>query len=126
MSERSLRYTNQVSAVKKIDCTRKSGGIMSSKSKQTGKLNRRSEILRAAENLMQSRGLSGVTTRQISHEVGCSEGALYVHFKGRLELLLAMLEESLPDMLGPLRTLEESVGRSSPQENLVAALGGIF
>jgi AcrR family transcriptional regulator len=99
---------------------------MSSKSKQTGKLNRRSEILRAAENLMQSRGLSGVTTRQISHEVGCSEGALYVHFKGRLELLLAMLEESLPDMLGPLRTLEESVGRSSPQENLVAALGGIF
>jgi AcrR family transcriptional regulator len=99
---------------------------MSGKSKQIGKLNRRSEILRAAQKLMQSHGLSGVTTRQISHEVGCSEGALYVHFKGRLELLLAMLEESLPDMLGPLKELTESVGHSSPQENLVAALGGIF
>jgi AcrR family transcriptional regulator len=99
---------------------------MSGKSKQIGKLNRRFEILRAAEKLMQSHGLSGVTTRQISHAVGCSEGALYVHFKGRLELLLAMLEESLPNMLGPLKELTESVGHSSPQENLVAALGGIF
>jgi AcrR family transcriptional regulator len=99
---------------------------MSGKSKHIAKVNRRSEILRAAEKLMQSRGLSGVTTRQISHQVGCSEGALYVHFKGRLELLLAMLEESLPDMLGPLKKLRESVGHSSPHENLVAALSGIF
>ena len=99
---------------------------MSKNPKRTGKINRRSEILRAAEKLMRVRGLSGVTTRQISREVGCSEGALYVHFAGRLELLLAMLEESLPDMLGPLQTLRESVGRGSAQQNLVAALGGIF
>src|SRR5215469_10833458 len=106
--------------------TRKSGRIMQGKSKQIRKPNRRSEILRAAETLMKSQGLSGVTTRQISHEVGCSEGALYVHFKGRLELLLAMLEEGLPDMLGPLKELRESVGRRSPRENLIAVLGGIF
>ena len=99
---------------------------MSKNPKRTGKINRRSEILRAAEKLMRVRGLSGVTTRQISREVGCSEGALYVHFAGRLELLLAMLEESLPDMLVPLQTLRESVGRGSAQQNLVAALGGIF
>ena len=94
--------------------------------KQRVRHNRRSEILRAAEKLMRSRGLSGVTTRQISREVGCSEGALYVHFEGRIELLLAMLEESLPDMLGPLKRLRESVGQNSSKENLVAALGGIF
>jgi len=82
--------------------------------------------LKAAEKLMRSRGLSGVTTRQISKEVGCSEGALYVHFKGRLELLLAMLEESLPGMLKPLKELRESSGSGSPQKNLVRALGGIF
>jgi len=99
---------------------------MSSIAKRTGRLNRRADILRAAEKLMRSRGLSGVTTRQISREVGCSEGALYVHFKGRLELLLAMLEENLPDMLGPLQTLRESIGRGSAQQNLVRALGGIF
>ena len=99
---------------------------MAASTKRSGRVNRRSEILRAAEVLMHSRGLSGVTTRRISQEVGCSEGALYVHFQGRLELLLAMLEESLPDMLRPLQTLRESVGRGSPHVNLVAALLGIF
>ena len=99
---------------------------MSSISKRTGKLNRRTDILRAAEKLMRSRGLSGVTTRQISQEVGCSEGALYVHFNGRLKLLLAMLEENLPDMLEPLQTLKESIGRGSAQQNLVQALSGIY
>src|ERR1700688_1655488 len=94
--------------------------------KNSGKVNRRSQILQAAEKLMHARGLTGVTTRQISQEVGCSEGALYFHFKGRLELLLAMLEESLPDMLGPLQTLRESVGKGSPHGNLAAALRGIF
>lgn len=90
------------------------------------KTNRRSEILRAAAKLMVTQGLTGVTTRQISEKVGCSEGALYVHFKGRLELLLAMLEESLPDMLEPFRTLQESVGRNSPHANLEMAITGIY
>jgi AcrR family transcriptional regulator len=75
---------------------------------------------------MRSRGLSGVTTRLIAQEVGCSEGALYVHFNGRLELLLAMLEENLPDLLEPLQELRESVGRNSPHQNLLHVLGGIF
>jgi AcrR family transcriptional regulator len=91
-----------------------------------GKVNRRSQILQAAEKLMHSRGLTGVTTRQISREVGCSEAALYFHFKGRLELLLAMLDESLPDMLEPLKALRKSVGQGSPHTNLATALQGIF
>src|SRR5262249_19202339 len=99
---------------------------MAKNPRRSGKINRRSEILKAAEKLMRSRGLSGVTTRQIAKEVGCSEGALYVHFRGRLELLLAMLEENLPSMLKPLKELRESVGSGSPQENLVQAAGGIF
>lgn len=88
--------------------------------------NRRSEILRAAEKLMSTKGLNGVTTRQISREVGCSEGALYVHFRGRLELLLAMLEESLPDARQSLQALERSGGKGSPQANLVVAITGIY
>jgi AcrR family transcriptional regulator len=90
------------------------------------KSNRRQDILKAAEKLMLTKGLSGVTTRLIAEEVGCSEGALYVYFKGRVELLLAMLEECLPDMLGHLETLEQAVGRRTPQANLELALGGIF
>ena len=99
---------------------------MSNQPKKTGKISRRPDILRAAEKLMRSHGLSGVTTRRISQEVGCSEGALYVHFKGRLELLLAMLEEGLPRMLQPLQALKDSVGRGSAQHNLERALDGIF
>jgi len=77
-------------------------------------------------NMGQYRGLSGVTTREISREVGCSDAALYVHFRGRLELLLAMLDDTLPEMLGPLRALEEQVGQGSPQANLESALRGVF
>jgi AcrR family transcriptional regulator len=99
---------------------------MAASKKGSGRVNRRSEILQAAEMLMHSRGLSGVTTREISRAVGRSEGALYFHFKGRLELLLAMLEGSLVNMLGPLQALRESVGRNSIQTNLAAALLGIF
>ena len=88
--------------------------------------NRRAEILSATGKLFRSRGLSGVTTRQIAEAVGCSEGALYVHFKGRLDLLLAVLEESLPDMLQPLQALQDAAGRETPRQNLEAALRGVF
>ena len=43
--------------------------------KSLKKINRRSEILQAARKLMVEKGLTGVTTREISKEVGCSEGA---------------------------------------------------
>lgn len=99
---------------------------MTQKAKRVSKVNRRNQILQATDRLIRSRGLTGVTTRQISREVGCSEGALYFHFKGRLELMLAMLEESLPNMLKPLKRLQNSTGRGSPTTNLATALRGIF
>src|SRR6266567_5094449 len=94
--------------------------------KQSGKVNRRGEILAATRKLMRSRGVSGVTTRQISEAVGCSEGALYVHFRGRTELLMAVLEESLPEMLEAVHALKEAVGQETPQQNLERALRGML
>jgi AcrR family transcriptional regulator len=91
-----------------------------------GRQSRRPQIIAAAEKLLRTRGLTSVTTKQIAAEVGCSEAALYVHFTGRSQLLLAVLEERLPDMLGPLMELEESVGKRTPQQNLVRALRAIF
>jgi AcrR family transcriptional regulator len=90
------------------------------------KTSRRDQILSATEKLMRARGLSGVTTRQIAEAAGCSEGAIYVHFKGRVELFIAVLEESLPDMLEPLRALRMAIGRDTPQQNLESAVRGIF
>ncbi len=94
--------------------------------RKTGRVNRRDQILSATEKILRSRGLSGATTRQIAEAAGCSEAALYVHFKGREELLLAVLEESLPDMLQPLHALADTVGKGTPRQNLEKALAGIF
>ena len=91
-----------------------------------GRPSRRPQIIAATDALIRTRGLASVTTRAIAEQVGCSEGAIYVHFEGRLELLLAVLEESLPDMLTPLQALEQTVGQSTPQQNLVKAMHAIY
>jgi AcrR family transcriptional regulator len=91
-----------------------------------GRPSRRPEIIAATEALIRTRGLASTTTRAIAEQAGCSEAALYVHFENRLRLLLAVLEESLPDMLVPLRALEQSIGTRTPQQNLTSALRAIF
>src|SRR5438309_4692257 len=97
------------------------------KTKSTrGRPSRRPEIIAGTEALIRTRGLASTTTRAIAEQAGCSEAALYVHFENRLSLLLAVLEESLPDMLVPLGSLEQSIGTRTPQQNLVTALRAIF
>jgi AcrR family transcriptional regulator len=92
-----------------------------------GRPSRRPEIIAATEALIRTRGLASTTTRAIAAQAGCSEAALYVHFDNRLTLLMAVLEESLPDMLLPLKSLEQSIGSSStPEQNLVKALRAIY
>lgn len=91
-----------------------------------GKINRRNQIVAATEELLRTRGLSGVTTKHIAASVGCSEAAIYVHFKSRLDLLLSVLDESLPDMLEPFQTLNDSLGKRTPEENLESAVKGML
>jgi AcrR family transcriptional regulator len=90
------------------------------------KVNRKARMVVAAEALLRERGLGGVTTRAVAEAVPCSEGAIYVHFKDRLELLLTVLQESLPEMLVPLHALEEKVGIGTPRQNLGIALAGLM
>jgi len=86
---------------------------MKAKTKATrGRPSRKPEIIAATEELIRTRGLAGVTTRAIAERVGCSEAAIYVHFDSRSELLLAVLEGSLPAMLAPLDTLGQAVGKA--------------
>jgi AcrR family transcriptional regulator len=91
-----------------------------------GRRSRRPKIIAATEALIRTRGLASTTTRAIAEQAGCSEAALYVHFDNRLTLLLAVLEESLPDMLLPLQALEQSIGSRTPQQNLAQALRAVF
>jgi AcrR family transcriptional regulator len=91
-----------------------------------GRPSRRPEIIAATEALIRTRGLASTTTRAIAEQAGCSEAALYVHFDNRLTLLLAVLEESLPDMLLPLQALEQSIGTRTPQQNIASTLRAVF
>ena len=90
-----------------------------------GRVSRRGEIVAAAAGLLRERGLQGVTTRAIAEAVPCSEGAIYVHFKDRLELILAVLEVHLPEMLVPLHGLRGRIGEGTVEENLIAAVEGL-
>jgi AcrR family transcriptional regulator len=93
--------------------------------KRRGRPSRRAEIVAATERLVRERGVPGVTTRAIAEAVPCSEGAIYVHFKDRLDLILAVLEESLPAMLVPLHALKEKTGLETVEANLAIALRGL-
>jgi AcrR family transcriptional regulator len=93
--------------------------------RQGGRPNRRAQIVTVAAKLLRERGVAGVTTRIIAETVPCSEGAIYVHFEDRFALILTVLEESLPEMLVPLRALKEKVGNGTPEENLALALTGL-
>jgi AcrR family transcriptional regulator len=88
--------------------------------------NRRDEMLLAAEKLLQLNGLTGVTTRLIAETVGCSEGALYVHFRGRTDLLVTVLDRALSEMRIPFEELRRSVGKGTPRKNLERAASGVF
>jgi AcrR family transcriptional regulator len=90
-----------------------------------GRPSRRREIVLAAAAVLRERGLNGMTTRAVAAAVPCSEGAIYVHFEDRLALVIAVLEESLPEMLVPLHQLLGKVGSGDPERNLIAAVHGL-
>lgn len=91
-----------------------------------GRSSRKPEIIAATEALIRTRGLASTTTRAIAEKAGCSEAAIYVHFDDRLSLLLAVLEESLPEMLLPLKALDQTLGNLTPEQNLLKSLEAIF
>src|SRR5215831_7691442 len=84
----------------------------------------RQMILDGAKRVVREKGLAGATTREITREVGCAEGTLYVHFADRIELFLALLRQSLPPMTEPLRELEYLAGRGTVRRNLEKVVGG--
>jgi AcrR family transcriptional regulator len=62
--------------------------------------NRRDLIIEEASRLFVEQGYAATSVRQIAEAVGCTEAALYYHFKdGKRELLLAVFECNIPDFL---------------------------
>jgi AcrR family transcriptional regulator len=62
--------------------------------------NRRDLIIEEASRLFVEQGYAATSVRQIAEAVGCTEAALYYHFKdGKRELLQAVFECNIPDFL---------------------------
>ena len=62
--------------------------------------NRRDQIVEAATDLFVRQGYNTTSVRQIADTVGCTEAALYYHFKeGKRELLQAVVQCGIPNLL---------------------------
>lgn len=81
-------------------------------------MDKRQQILEAAERVFRAKGLAGATTREIARDAGCAEGTIYLHFEDRMALFSAVLDECLPDVKEALDQLESLVGKRTVRENL--------
>ncbi|MBN2303722.1 MAG: TetR/AcrR family transcriptional regulator [Anaerolineae bacterium] len=74
----------------------------------TGRENRRDQILEAATRLFMQQGYAATSVREIAEAVGCTEAALYYHFKdGKRALLQAVVEENIPDLIRTVERCQE-------------------
>ena len=78
----------------------------------------RERIIEAALRVVRKEGLTGATTRAIVQAVPCAEGTLYLYFKHRTELILALIEESASGFVEHLIRLPQLIGQKTVEENL--------
>ncbi|MFI0483990.1 TetR/AcrR family transcriptional regulator [Actinomadura sp. 9N215] len=79
----------------------------------------RERILAAAVEVIRARGIVAATTKEIARSAGVSEGSLYNHFANKTALFAAALGEVTGTARGAMRTLLESAGKGTVEENLV-------
>ncbi len=58
----------------------------------------RSRILDAARRLFADRGYAGTSMRDLAEELGMTKAALYYHFPGKAQILLALVEPLLDEL----------------------------
>jgi AcrR family transcriptional regulator len=78
----------------------------------------RSRILDAAARLMGSVGLVRTTTKEIAREAGCSEAALYKHFRDKEAIFVGVLRERSPRLTDELEELLSRTGTGEVPANL--------
>lgn len=66
---------------------------------------RKNEILDAAERLFRSKGFDNTSTGDILSEVGIARGTLYYHFQSKEEILDAVIERMIRQMLAGAKGL---------------------
>jgi AcrR family transcriptional regulator len=83
---------------------------------------RRRQLLDAALEVFVSRGYHAAAMDEIAERAGVSKPVLYQHFPGKLELYLALLDESVDTLV---ETVRDALGSTSDNKQRVAATFGV-
>jgi AcrR family transcriptional regulator len=70
---------------------------------------RRDEILQAAKELFLEEGYESTTIRRIADRVGISAPALYLYFRDKEELLLALCDQTFTHLVDAIDEIEKTV-----------------
>ena len=79
---------------------------------------RRRQLLGAAQEIFVSQGYHAAAMDEIAERAGVSKPVLYQHFPGKLELYLALLDESTDALIDTIRT---ALGSTADNRQRVAA-----
>jgi len=86
---------------------------------------RRRQLLDAALEVFVSQGYHAAAMDEIADRAGVSKPVLYQHFPGKLELYLALLDESTGSLVD---TMREALGSNleDPKQRVAATFGAYF
>src|SRR5438445_6472906 len=85
---------------------------------------RRRQLLDAALEVFVSQGYHAAAMDDIAERAGVSKPVLYQHFPGKLELYLALLDESVVTLLDTVRDALRS--NQDPKQRVAATFGAYF
>src|ERR1700709_1034510 len=68
---------------------------------------RRDQILTAAPRRFEPRRFHATSMQEVFREAGMSSGAFYLHFPSKDDLIVAIAEDNMRDVLALVRTLAE-------------------
>jgi AcrR family transcriptional regulator len=77
---------------------------------------RQEQIKKAVLEIIATEGLQNLSTRNLAHKVGISEGAVFRHFATKRDIILGIMEDVRTDLQGSLRRI--SLSNNHPDERL--------
>ncbi|MFI9318368.1 TetR/AcrR family transcriptional regulator [Kitasatospora aureofaciens] len=88
----------------------------------TGAALTRARVLDAAARLIGTVGLVRATTKEIARAAGCSEAALYKHFRDKEDIFVRVLRERAPRLAAAVAELPDRAGQGTVREHLEAVV----
>src|SRR6201992_2736815 len=85
---------------------------------------RRRQLLGAAQEVFVSQGYHAAAMDEIAERAGISKPVLYQHFPSKLELYLALLDESVDALIDTVRKALEATTHN--KQRVVATFGAYF